>query len=87
MNTNATNRHQHWNKGKLVGQKAQLRVRAIWAIRVRLQLADSIKIGRDYDRFKDNSWVADEPTAPRTTGVDVCLWQKLIKGYSGVRQL
>ena len=33
--------HQHrpaWNKGKLVGQKAPLRLRDIWAIRVRLQL-------------------------------------------------
>lgn len=30
---------QPWNKGKLVGQKAPLRVRDISAIRVRLQLA------------------------------------------------
>lgn len=29
---------QPWNKGKLVGQKAPLRLRDIWAIRVRLQL-------------------------------------------------
>src|SRR3984885_12345289 len=28
-----------WNKGKLVGQKAPLKLREIWAIRVRLQLA------------------------------------------------
>ena len=27
-----------WNKGKLVGQKAPLRLKEIWAIRVRLQL-------------------------------------------------
>lgn len=27
-----------WNKGKLVGQKAPLKLREIWAIRVRLQL-------------------------------------------------
>ena len=31
--------HTPWNKGKLVGQKAPLRLRDIWAIRVRLQLA------------------------------------------------
>ena len=30
--------HQPWNKGRLVGQKAPLRLRDIWAIRVRLQL-------------------------------------------------
>ncbi len=34
-----TSAHTPWNKGKLVGQKAPLRLRDIWAIRVRLQLA------------------------------------------------
>ncbi len=29
-----------WNKGKLVGQKAPLKPREVWAIRVRLQLAE-----------------------------------------------
>jgi hypothetical protein len=29
-----------WNKGKLVGQKTPLKLKEIWAIRVRLQLAD-----------------------------------------------
>jgi integrase len=29
-----------WNKGKLVGQKAPLKLKEIWAIRVRLQLAE-----------------------------------------------
>ena len=40
MNTIATYSHQPWNKGKLVGQKAPLRLRDIWAIRVRLQIAE-----------------------------------------------
>jgi hypothetical protein len=31
---------QPWNKGKLVGQKAPLRLKEIWAIRVRLQLGN-----------------------------------------------
>jgi hypothetical protein len=31
-------RRQPWNKGKLVGQKAPLKVKDIWAVRVRLQL-------------------------------------------------
>ncbi len=30
--------HTPWNKGKLVGQKAPLRLNEIWAIRVRLQM-------------------------------------------------
>lgn len=40
MNSTSIYRHQPWNKGKLVGQKAPLRVRDIWAIRGRLQLAE-----------------------------------------------
>jgi len=35
-------RWQHgvpWNKGKLIGQKAPLELKEIWAIRIRLQLA------------------------------------------------
>jgi hypothetical protein len=32
-----------WNKGKLVGQKAPLKLKDIWAIRVRLQLAHRLR--------------------------------------------
>jgi integrase len=32
-----------WNKGKLVGQKAPLRLKDIWAIRIRLQLGERIR--------------------------------------------
>jgi integrase len=31
--------HVPWNKGKLIGQKAPLKLKEIWAIRIRLQLA------------------------------------------------
>ena len=45
MNTNevAVRRHDPWNKGKLSGQKAPLRLRDIWAIRVRLQLGRKVR--------------------------------------------
>ncbi|WP_079203561.1 tyrosine-type recombinase/integrase [Pseudomonas sp. CC6-YY-74] len=43
MNTAAFYNYQPWNKGKLVGQKAPLRLRDIWAIRVRLQLAARVR--------------------------------------------
>ncbi|WP_136253686.1 tyrosine-type recombinase/integrase [Onishia niordana] len=39
MNASATAILEPWNKGKLAGQKAPLRLKDIWAIRVRLQLA------------------------------------------------
>jgi hypothetical protein len=32
-----------WNKGKLVGQKPPLMLREIWAIRIRLQIADRVR--------------------------------------------
>ena len=41
-------RREPWNKGKLTGQKAPLRLRDIWAIRIRLQLA---KKSRDLALF------------------------------------
>lgn len=43
MNTIDIHSHTPWNKGKLVGQKAPLRLRDIWAIRVRLQLAEKTR--------------------------------------------
>jgi integrase len=35
----AAEQHIPWNKGRLVGQKLPLRLKEIWAIRIRLQLA------------------------------------------------
>lgn len=32
-----------WNKGKLIGQKSPLKLKEIWAIRIRLQMAKSIR--------------------------------------------
>lgn len=36
----AVHHREPWNKGKLVGQKSPLKLKDIWAIRVRLQLAN-----------------------------------------------
>jgi len=36
-------RREPWNKGKLSGQKAPIRLRDIWAIRVRLQLSHKVR--------------------------------------------
>lgn len=43
MQTTTTYKYCPWNKGKLVGQKAPLRLRDIWAIRVRLQIAEKTR--------------------------------------------
>ena len=39
----ATKQREPWNKAKLVGQKAPLKLKEIWAIRIRLQLASRIR--------------------------------------------
>lgn len=44
MNTaNTGNGKIPWNKGKLVGQKLPLKLKEIWAIRIRLQLSKQIR--------------------------------------------
>jgi integrase len=39
----ASRRHDPWNKGKLVGQKSPLKLKDIWAVRIRLQIASRIR--------------------------------------------
>ncbi|MES2186631.1 MAG: tyrosine-type recombinase/integrase [Pseudomonadota bacterium] len=46
-----------WNKGKLVGQKAPLKLRDIWAIRVRLHGCPHIGV-RHYSRIV-HGWCTD----------------------------
>ena len=41
--THVVQRHEPWNKGKLVGQKAPFKLREIWAIRVRLQMQGRLR--------------------------------------------
>lgn len=43
MATNRLRRRVPWNKGKIVGQKAPLKLREIWASRVRLQLRSNLR--------------------------------------------
>ncbi|WP_409476154.1 hypothetical protein [Stenotrophomonas sp. Y-13] len=35
--------HEPWIKGKLIGQKASLKLKDIWAIRIRLQLGNKVR--------------------------------------------
>ena len=41
--THIASQRDSWNKGKLVGQKSPLRIKDIWAIRVRLQLGGNVR--------------------------------------------
>ena len=41
--THTPKSHIPWNKGKLIGQKPPLKLKEIWAIRIRLQLAKRVR--------------------------------------------
>ncbi len=43
MEHSAITGHEPWNKGKLVGQKSPLKLKDIWAVRIRLQIANRIR--------------------------------------------
>ena len=43
MDALTTERHIPWNKGKLTGLKPPLKLREIWGIGIRLQLADGVR--------------------------------------------
>jgi len=43
MNTQSTTSYTPWNKGKLIGQKLPLKLKEIWAIRIRLQMANETR--------------------------------------------
>ena len=44
MEANAiAGRREPWNKGKIVGQKAPFKLKDIWALRVRLQMASRVR--------------------------------------------
>ena len=79
MNIIATRSDQPWNKGKLVGQKAPLRLRDTWAIQVRLQIAertrdlalfnlsiDSKLRGCDLNKLRVRDVAHGERVSPRT---------------------
>ena len=59
-----------WNKGKLVGQKAPLRLKDIWAIRVRLQLAERTRELAMFDLAIDSKLRACDLVKLRVN--DVC---------------
>ena len=60
---------QPWNKGKLVGQKTPLRLRDIWAIRVRLQIAERTRDLALFDLAIDSKLRACDLTKLRVRDV------------------
>lgn len=62
-------RPEPWNKGKLVGQKAPLRIKDIWAIRVRLELGRRIRELALFDLAIDSKLRACDLVALRVRDV------------------
>jgi len=58
-----------WNKGKLVGQKSPLRLRDIWGIRIRLELAERIRDLALFDLAIDSKLRACDLTKLRVRDV------------------
>ena len=61
--------HGSWNKGKLVGQKAPLKLKDIWAIRVRLQLSNRVRDLALFDLAIDSKLRACDLTKLRVRDV------------------
>ena len=55
-NTRKTKTVGPWNKGRLVGQKLPLKLREIWAIRIRLQLAERCRDLALFNLAIDSKW-------------------------------
>ncbi len=64
-----TSHRDPWNKGKLVGQKAPLTLKDIWAIRVRLQLSDRIRELALFNLAIDSKLRACDLVKPRVRDV------------------
>lgn len=69
MNTITTSSYQPRNKGKLVGQKAPLRLKDILAIRVRLQIAEETRDLALFDLAIDSKLRACDLTKLRVRDV------------------
>jgi hypothetical protein len=65
----ATGSREPWNKGKLVGQKPPLRLRDIWSIRVRLQIAERTRDLALFDLAIDSKLQACDLTKLRVRDV------------------
>jgi integrase len=73
-----------WNKGKLVGQKAPLKPQEVWAIRVRLQLANRTRELALFDLGIDSKLRACDPVKLRVR--DVCHGERVASRATVMQQ-
>jgi len=73
-----------WNKGKLTGQKPPLKLREIWAIRIRLQLAAKTRDLAMFNLAIDSKLRACDLTKLRVR--DVCLSSRVVPRATVMQQ-
>jgi hypothetical protein len=69
MNASSTYPYEAWNKGKLVGQKSPLRLRDIWGVRVRLEIAQNVRDLALFDSAIDSNLRACDVTRLRVLDI------------------
>jgi integrase len=73
-----------WNKGKLTGQKPRLKLKEIWAIRIRLQLAARTRDLAMFNLAIDSKLRACDLTKLRVR--DICLGQRVASRATVMQQ-
>ncbi|CAG9191424.1 Integrase family protein [Paraburkholderia tropica] len=73
-----------WNKGKLTGQKPPLKLREIWAIRIRLQLASKTRDLAMFNLAIDSKLRACNLTKLRVS--DICLGSQVASRATVIQQ-
>lgn len=77
-------RRAPWNKGRLMGQKPPLKLREIWAIRIRLQLAAKARELAMFDMAIDSKLRACDLTKLRVS--DICLGSRVASRATVMQQ-
>jgi hypothetical protein len=73
----AVDRRAPWNKGKLTGQKPPLKLREIWAIRMRLQMASNTRELAMFNLAIDSKLRACDLTSTLATSSSCTQFQRL----------
>jgi integrase len=77
-------RRAPWNKGQLTGQKPPLKLREIWAIRIRLQLASKTRDLAMFNLAIDSKLRACDLTKLRVS--DICLGSRVASRATAMQQ-
>jgi hypothetical protein len=84
LNSSSSTRRVPWNKGRLTGQKAPLKLREIWAIRTRLQMSSNIRELALFNLAIDSKLRACDLT--RLQVQDICMGNHVVSRATFMQQ-